>query len=379
MTFAEFMEACLYHPKHGYYTRPEPRKSSGRAGDYYTSVDVHPIFGRLLARQLAEMWERLGRPAEFRAVECGAGEGRLAQDILEFAARALPEFHSALRYVAVERSAARRGQWKAGAGKGAEIPDSPWPIPEEGQTATRDAKGRMQEEMPERIPAGCIFSNELLDALPVHRVKQTRHGLREIFVGWEGQRFTDVEGEPSTERLAQYFAGQGITLPREAQAEVSLAACAWMEQAGRALERGYVLTIDYGLEARELYNERHMRGTLLAYHQHRASEDYYARPGEQDLTAHVNFTALEAWGRRAGLQRIGLASQGHFLLALGQRNEFADLYEEGMSEAERTRARLSLKRLIHPEGMGERFSVLAQGKGVEGAELTGYRPLTSDR
>ena len=133
--------------------------------------------------------------------------------------------------------------------------------------------------------------------------------------------------------------------------------------------------MDYGREARELYNERHMRGTLLAYHQHRAGEDFYRAPGEQDLTAHVNFTALDLWGRRAGLERAGLVSLAQFLLALGRGNEFADLYEEGQSEVERLRARLLLKNLIHPEGMGETFQVFIQYKGVETPLLTGLEPL----
>ena len=136
-----------------------------------------------------------------------------------------------------------------------------------------------------------------------------------------------------------------------------------------------MLTIDYGHEARELYNERHVRGTLLAYHAHRTSEDWYARPGEQDLTAHVNFTALDQWGARAGLARTGLVSQTNFLLALGRGNEFADLYDEGMSEADRVRARLGLKSLIHPEGMGETFQVLIQHQGVDAPRLTGLQPL----
>ncbi len=154
-------------------------------------------------------------------------------------------------------------------------------------------------------------------------------------------------------------------------AEAGLEACDWIGEIGRRLKRGYVLTIDYGHPAADLFDEHHMRGTLLAYQNHRASEDFYALPGEQDLTAHVNFTALESWGKRAGLETAGFTSQTAFLLALGEGNEFADLYDEGQSEAERTKARLQLKTLIHPEGMGERFRVLIQRRGVSGAQLTG--------
>lgn len=382
ITFAEFMEACLYHPEHGYYSHSEAK----RFADYYTSVDMHPIFGRLLARQLSQMWEVLGRPAEFTAVECGAGPGRLAGHILDFAARALPEFYSALRYVAVERSVGRRKQNS--------IPDFKSQMSEKAERPIQDSRFKMQEHSAvanvhgsqfssaESLAAaasgivGCILSNELLDALPVHRVVQQSGELREIFVARKGDAFVDHIAEPSTPRLAEYFAEQGILLPEGAQAEVCLAALDWIAQAANALDRGFVLTIDYGHEARELYNERHGRGTLLAYHQHRASEDYYARPGAQDLTAHVTFSALDHWGCKAGLRRVGMVSQSHFLIALGRGNEFADLYDEGMSETERVRARLQLKSLIYPEGMGETFSVLVQAKNVaEGVKLAGLEAL----
>ncbi len=137
------------------------------------------------------------------------------------------------------------------------------------------------------------------------------------------------------------------------------------------MQRGYVLTIDYGHPASDLFDDHHMRGTLLAYQNHRANEEFYAAPGEQDLTAHVNFSALESWGKRSGLETVGLTSQTTFLLALGQGNEFADLYDEGQSETERTKARLQLKTLIHPESMGERFQVLIQEKGVSESQFTG--------
>jgi len=199
--------------------------------------------------------------------------------------------------------------------------------------------------------------------------------LCELYVGLDGEEFCEQPGPPSTPALAEYFHAQGIRLVEGQQAEAGLAACDWIENAGRRLGRGFLLTVDYGHEARELYNQRHMRGTLLAYEQHRASEDFFRAPGEQDLTAHVNFTALDLWGRRAGLERTGLVSQAWFLLALGQGNEFADLYDQGQSEAERVRARLLLKNLIYPEGMGETFQVFIQHKGVESPHLSGLEPF----
>lgn len=356
MTFADYMRECLYHPVHGYYSKAEAK----RFADYYTSVDVNPIFARLLARQFAEMWENLGRPAEFLLVEGGAGVGRFAAQMLHFCETILPEFYAALRYVAVERSASRREQ--------AAI-----------QAQRHAAAGHFaaSAEVPAHIAMGCFFSNELVDALPVHRVVMDGHAMKEIFVGYEEGRFVDVRAPVSTCAITEYFAAQNIPLREGQHAEAGLEACDWITEIGRRLERGYVLTIDYGHPAADLFDEHHMRGTLLAYREHRASEDYYASPGEQDLTAHVNFTALETWGKRSGLETGGFTSQTAFLMALGQGNEFADLYDEGQSEAERTKARLQLKTLIHPEGMGERFQVLVQQKGAGASPLRGFAGIRS--
>jgi SAM-dependent MidA family methyltransferase len=350
ITFAEYMRECLYHPVHGYYSQPEAR----RFADYFTSVDVHPIFGRLLARQFAEFWELLGRPHEFPLVEAAAGTGRLAGHILTFAQSQLPEFYQAVRYVAVERSPARCDQIAM-------------------RFAPHIAAGHFRAtiEIPAKILAGCVFSNELLDALPVHRVLQQNGALREILVICDGDSFSEIPMPVSTCAISEYFAAQQVVLAEGQQAEAGLEACDWITEIGRRLERGFVLTIDYGHEAAELFDAHHMAGTVLAYASHRASEDFYRAPGQQDLTAHVNFTALRLWGQRNGLEALGTVSQTSFLLALGQGNEFADLYDDGMDEAERVRARLQLKTLIYPEGMGERFQVLVQQKGVPGAKLTG--------
>ena len=164
-------------------------------------------------------------------------------------------------------------------------------------------------------------------------------------------------------RSPNILPAQGVALVEDQQAEAALEACDWITEIGRRLQRGFVLTIDYGHEASSLFDAHHMAGTVLAYASHRASEDFYAAPGQQDLTAHVNFTALRLWGERVGLTALGLVSQTAFLLALGQGNEFADLYDEGMDGTARVRARLQLKTLIFPEGMGERFQVLLQQKG----------------
>ena len=350
ITFAEYMREALYHPLHGYYSKAE----ATRFADYYTSVDVHPIFGRLLARQFAEMWRQMDRPSHFVLVEAGSGVGRLARHILEFSQTQLPDFYEALRYVAVERSLSRTDQLSA-------------------RVAAFIQQGKCQAsfEIPARVEAGCIFSNELLDALAVHRVIQKGGILQEVFVTHDGTEFAEIAQPLSTCAITDYFAAQQIVLREGQQAEAGLEACDWMTEIARRLQRGFVLTIDYGHEAADLFDAHHMSGTMLAYKGHKANENYYATPGAQDLTAHVNFTALRQRGQRAGLETVGLTSQTAFLIALGQGNEFSDLYDAGMDETERLRARLQLKTLIFPEGMGERFQVLIQQTGVPEAKLTG--------
>jgi len=356
ITFAKYMDACLYDPQYGYYTRAG--QFSRR--DYFTSVDASPIFGRLLARQFQQMWAELGRPAEFQLVEPGAGPGTLAAQILDFTAERFPEFYSALQYVAVERSAARRSAAAAVASLTKHL--------DSGHFV-------MGWDVPAHIPCGCIFSNEFFDALPVHRLVREGSDLREIYVGLGINGLCEQFGPLSTPALAEYLTGQGITLQEGQLAEVNLEACAWIEQVGAKLDRGFALTIDYGHKAEELYDHRHMRGTLLAYEKHRASENFFRAPGEQDLTAHVNFTALERHGSLAGLQRTGFTSQSNFLLGLARESEFADLQSPRMSESEQTRARLLFKTLIYPEGMGETFQVLIQHKGIDQPHLSGLDPL----
>jgi SAM-dependent MidA family methyltransferase len=354
ITFAKYMDACLYDPQHGYYTRAEqsPRR------DYFTSVDASPIFGRLLARQFQEMWVQLGRPAEFLLVEPGAASGNLAAQVLDFTAESFPEFYSALQYVAVERSAARHA--------------AAAPALAPHLAAKHFA---MVSDMPAQIPCGCIFSNEFVDALPVHRLVREGNDLREIYVGSGTNGLCEQFGSLSSPALAEYLTEQGIRLQEGQLAEVNLDACAWIAEMRARLGRGFVLTIDYGHEAEELYNHLHMRGTLLAYEKHRASENFFCAPGQQDLTAHVNFTALDRHGSRAGLQRTGFTSQSNFLLSVARRGDFADLQSPTMSESQQTRARLLFKTLIYPEGMGDTFQVLIQHKGIAQPHLSGLDPL----
>jgi SAM-dependent MidA family methyltransferase len=354
LSFAEYMRACLYDPEFGYYQQIRPPRS-----DYYTSVDVHPLFGALIAQQCREMWRALGMPAALHLVEFGAGAGQLARQVLDHAEEALPEFYAALNYVAVEAGVARRH------------------AAEEALARHIDARHCvLDREPPTFIEQGIILSNEFVDALPVHRVAQSGGRLCEIFVDNGPDGFREVLGELSEPLIAEYFASQKIALVEGQEAEAGLDACRWIERAGGALRRGFVLTIDYGHESAELYDPRHIRGTILAYENHRCDEEFYRAPGEQDLTAHANFTALRQFGGLAGLEWTGRVSQAHFLLALARADEFHILEPPSASEVERARARLLFKNLIYPEGMGEIFQVAIQHKGLTGAPvLAGLSPL----
>lgn len=349
-TFADYMETALYHPQFGYYTKPAtpPRR------DYFTNVDVSPLFGRLLARQLEEMWRKLGRPKPFTLLEAGAGSGALARSVLDFTAEQFHSFYDSLHYIAVERSETRR-------------------LAQRRLILSHASRGKFESaaDLPAQIENGVIFSNEFFDALSVHRVIGSETGLRELHVGHGANGFFEQSGPLSNPALAIYFERHGIALLPDQQAEVNLKACSWIREAGKRLARGFVLTIDYGFEAPELFSDRHMRGTLLAYERHRATERYFRAPGEQDLTSHVDFTAIDRAGQRGGLIRTGYTTQSNFLLAIASESRLADLEGSGLSEIEQTKARNAFKMLIHPEGMGETFKVLIQHKAVNAPVLTG--------
>jgi len=345
------MGLCLYHPEYGYYTQGQRR--SGAGGDYFTSPDLHPIFARLVARQAVEMWELLGRPLRFSWVEMGAGSGLFAQEFLSWVKSAQPDFAGALEYVAIEPSPRQGAILKERlAGKGVEV----------------------RENLEQLTPAtGCFFSNELTDAFPAAIVTRAGGRLREIYVTAEGNELREKTGPISNPAVAAAVARYANRLEEGCRVEVSQVASQWMRSLAGKLERGFVITIDYGDLAPHLYNEDRPQGTLLAYHHHLPLADVLSAPGQVDLTAHVNFSALIDAGEDAGLRLTGFTSQERFLLALGEANQFADLYEPGANEIENLQARLKLKRLIHPEGMGNVFKVLIQHRGMAPPSLTGLK------
>jgi len=355
MTFERYMAWCLYHPEFGYYTQGGER--TGVAGDYFTSSDLHPVFARLVARQAAEMWNAMGRPRPFTWVEMGAGRGLFACDFLSWSTGTLPEFAAALDYAAIEPGSQQRRRIEARlAGVGMQ------------------GKVRLLADLEELAPAtGCFFSNELVDAFPVSVVIRTGGRLKEIYVAAEGDDLREKPGPISDSAIAAYVARYANQIEEGHRVEVNRQAQAWMHAVAAKLTNGFVLTIDYGDKANRLFTPDRPRGTLLAYHGHTAAEDFYTAPGETDLTAHVNFSALIDAGRAEGLEFAGLTTQEKFLLALGEANQFADVYDSGQTEMEMLQARLSLKRLISPEGMGNIFKVLVQQRGIPKSELTGWK------
>jgi len=355
MTFERYMALCLYHPEFGYYT--QGRERTGVAGDYFTSSDLHPVFARLVARQAAEMWDAMGRPQPFTWVEMGAGRGLFACDFLNWSKRVLPEFTEALEYVAIEPGSQQRQRIEARLAGMLVI-----------------GKVTLLANLEELTPVtGCFFSNELVDAFPVNVVTRMGGHLKEIYVIAEGDGLGEKPGPISDSAVAAYVARYANQLEEGHRVEVNRQAQAWVRAVATKLTRGYVLTVDYGDVANRLFTLDRPRGTLLAYRGHFAGEDFYSAPGETDLTAHVNFSALIDAGKAAGLEFGGFTTQEKFLLAWGEANQFADVYDPGQTDVEMLQARLKLKRLISPEGMGNIFKVLLEQRGLAQSGLTGWK------
>ncbi len=354
ITFADFMELVLYHPQQGYYSRPEG--GIGLAGDFITSPHLARDFSELIGNQWVEWWHYLGHPQPFQLVEMGAGQGVLAADLLSHLQRHHGECFAALQYIIVERSEGliqtQRQRLK------------PW--------GDRVSWTQLDQLGDEAIVGG-FFSNELVDALPVHQVVLTAAGLQEIYVTLtDADEVREVVGPLSTPRLGDYFTLVDIDLthppyPLGYRTEVNLAALDWLQTLARKLGRGYILTIDYGYTANRYHSPSRHQGTLQCYHQHSHHDDPYRHLGQQDITAHVNFTALERQGDRGGLTTLGLTQQALFLMALGLGDRLSALGQSSATAPAAITALLGhrdrLHQLISPLGLGN-FLVLVQGKNL---------------
>jgi SAM-dependent MidA family methyltransferase len=344
MTFRRFMELALYHPVHGYYSSGRAR--IGRQGDFFTNVSVGPLFGRLLARQVAEMWERLGSPAAFSIIEQGAYDGQLALDVLGGLREFAPRCFAAAAYQIIE----------------------PSPVLEALQRERHRADGKVAWHTRPRdvvCAAGVHLSNELADAFPVHLVVMTRDGWREQMVVQAGGGFQFQPEVLSSERLRDACNRIPGPLREGYTTEVNLAAADWISEVAASIARGFVLAIDYGYSREEYFAPARTSGTLTARASHRREPDPLARPGANDLTAHVEFSSLIEAGEAAGLRLAGFTDQHRFMAALGLL-QFAD----GVNASEHR----AFKTLMHPEFLGSVFKVICFSKGVElSSALAGFK------
>lgn len=366
MTVAEFMSIALYHPEHGYYSGAAHR--TGRSGDFFTSVDVGPLFGRLLARQFAEMWQVMEAPGGdmpldpgLDLVEAAAANGQLALDVLSAAAEESPAFYAATRLHLVETSPAARAAQPATLG-----PHAP-------RLASSSAK------LPNDIH-GIVYANELLDALPVHAVVQTATGLAERYVSLDERdgvpRFIEQIGPLSNDAIGRHLASLGVQLEPGARAEVNLSALAWLTRACSALHRGFLVLIDYGHPADQLYSAAHAAGTLTSFVQHVSPTDgpadsvpgWLQNPGSRDITSHVDLTSVQRVAEALGCETLGVLDQTYFLMALAGMDQ-----PEGLALPSDPRSLRAFKTLMMPGGLGSTMKVMVFGRNVGRPQLLGLR------
>ncbi|MFI5258411.1 MAG: class I SAM-dependent methyltransferase [Candidatus Limnocylindrales bacterium] len=377
ITFARYMERALYEPGLGYYSviadRPTDR------GDFLTAPETHAIFGWTIARRIEAIWDELHRPRPFALVEYGAGSGTLGLSIFNGLRRhGSVDLLDAIRYEPVESNPNRLADLRrrfdeAGlAGHVVErLDDRQVDRPVEGSaastpTATSTPIGAAWRTAPnEVVPVtGVILANEFIDAIPVHRVVVRGGTLLELCVAWSGEGsegsggFAESAAEPSTPELAARLADDGVVLAEGQVAEICLGLDPWLRGVAARLEHGYLLAIDYGYEATELYGPRHLAGSLLGYRGHRVEPDPFAAPGQVDLTAHVDFTAVARLATDQGLRTVSLTTQSEFLVAAGLEEELRALQSSPeLTLADYTRARSGIVRMLDPRHMG-RFRVL---------------------
>ena len=352
--FSRYMELCLYEPELGYYSRA--REQFGKAGDFYTSSDVHAVFGRLLTRQFEEMWRALGSPERIDLIELGPGRGLFARDVLDWSAKQFPEFSRAVRYTLVEQSPHLREKLRER-------------LAEHIAAGKCEVLESIEETSDVRGDPLVLFANEFFDALPVDVIDH-RGALQ---IGFADGRFTETFVKPSPVELE--FLDRYSVHPEEGErVEVSLAALDWMDRIATLFRdrRGFAVLIDYGYTREEQLAGRH-RDTIMTYRQHVASASPYEAPGEQDITAHVNFTALRARAEERGLDPLALLTQSQFLIGIGEETEFADAFQECRLPQERAKVALQFKHLISPSGMGETFQVLLLSHDVGDARLSGMK------
>jgi SAM-dependent MidA family methyltransferase len=342
ITFAEFMDVALYLPGGGYYDR---HALIGRQGDFLTSPETHPIFGALLATLLAAVWKAIGSPPLFHVTEYGGGTGALCRDVMQAGPHISADFARAIVYQMVETSESlRRLQ----------------------QTSLGDLGERVHWLTPGQAPTplpGCIVANELVDALPVHRLRKYSGTAREVYVGSSADRYLELVGIPSCSELERYLLRAGASLSEGATVEVNLAAREWLAEAARRLQTGYLLIVDFGGSTDELCRTAGTRGNLKCCYRHGWTDDPYDRPGLQDITAPVDFTELGLAGEELGLHTLLYLSQRELLERLGLGRVIESMARSDLGVEERERNLQAMRALADPGGLGG-YRVLLLGEAA---------------
>ncbi|MDF1554712.1 MAG: SAM-dependent methyltransferase [Deferrisomatales bacterium] len=340
--FARFMEWCLYHPEYGYYTAGRVRVGDD-AGDFTTSPHVSTVFAACVARFVTTLDRALGHPPAFTLIEGGPGEGRLAGDLLDTLARREPGLYGRVAYHLDEISPALR---------------------ERQHRALEGHSERVRSGLPQHRVTGLYLSNELVDALPVNRFIRRGEELLEVWVEWDGKGLHEVLRPPADPAVAAM--AEALDPADGCLVEVRPGAGPWLERAAACLERGAIVTVDYGDAAHRLFGPHRPGGTCVGYRGHHQSAELLAAPGEQDLTAQVDFTDLARRGERLGLVNAPLRKQREFLFAAGLLAELEELEASDRTDLEKLQLRQAVAPLLMPgAGMGDAFKVLVQTKGVE--------------
>lgn len=351
--FSRYMQICLYDASHGYYSAHA--EQFGKAGDFYTASDVHAVFGRLMARQFDEIWRVLDRPPQIEILELGPGRGLFARDMLDWCNKKFHDFSAALTYTLQEASPALRAKLQDTLRNHIDTGKAKIKVPEQ---VPAQSSPDLRRSLSTSVPI-IIFANEFFDAIPVEILSP--HG--KLHIALESNCLRETWLPPLAEEL-EFLDRYGVHPESGERIEVPIQAQEWIQQIAHCIPRGLLLIIDYGYTRDQQLAGRH-RGTLMAYRQHSASADPYQSPGQQDLTAHVNFTALAAGCEQSGMRCEKLRTLAQFLMGIGEKNQFADAFEQCRLPQERAKVALQLKHLITPEGMGENFQVLIASRAMD--------------
>ncbi|KJR43307.1 protein of unknown function DUF185 [Candidatus Magnetoovum chiemensis] len=343
--FRDFMDMALYYPQEGYYT--SPNIEIGKRGDFVTGSHYHPVFGALIGQQIEQMWKILDMPKEFHLIEYGGGMGYLALDILNYLKKT--KFIDSLTYVIIERN-----------------PN----LQEKQEKLLANFKDKLiwHSTIEEMSPViGCVFSNELIDAFPVHLIELEQNALKEVYVYFSDNKFHEVLYNP-TAGLEDYVREYIYEIYNGYRTEINLEAKKWLKEVSDILKWGFIFIIDYGYPAWEYYSPERSKGTLMAYYKHKVSENPYINIGRQDLTSHVNFTALKRWGQAYGFETLGYCTQGAFLVSMG----IDEMLNKMVDKEDYPYMAASIKMLIYPHGLGESHRVMVLYRGKKKPLLKGF-------